>query len=1095
MKLGGPSETVMAGMPSNELCVGEAEPPVLQDVAGNSGAKFRAATVRERSAASTRGAQPRPRFPSSLRLVPVRTSPAPKRLFGWLLVAAASSALWLGSAVLQAASDSLPGDYPSGTYQGRNLTELFRHKQAESRRRAQGIALSASRAALRQDNGEIAILDDSAGVVLRPNAFDLNESSLTFTRVGDAYTAEPAVLGFDPDIEPQAIPLVLSDDDAERVALPFAFPFFDKTYSEVFVHSDGNVTFEEPEASSTSRSFARMAAGPPRIAPLFTDLDPSLPQAAVTAHLAANRVVVTWRDVPEFRFAGTGRRQTFQLALHQDGRIEFHYASINLTDIVVGLVPGRLQGDTAAADLSDGLAEPAPGGLAEIFTRGTAIDTVAVTQQFYRNHGDAYDFLVLFNNMGLQSGPGSFAFELNIRNDVDGIGSPQPDANPIFDFGSAFGSPVRLQSYLNMGPLANYPDDPAARIPILGHNTTLSVLGQEAGHRFLVYLRFLDLATGRPSSALLGRQNAHWSFFFHSDASVGEGNRIVDKGMVSPRFETTAAVEKYGELDQYVMGLRSADEVQPSFLVENPSTPRSASSPPAVGVTFDGTRKEITVDMIIAAEGERSPDVSVSQKDWTFAFILLVPEGSDPPAADIEKIDRIRTEWQEFFSQAVDQRGSARTNLVNLLHLSTWPAAGVLQGFPAPATVRIDSPLESSLEVLLTSDSPVISVPPVVTMAAGFLEESFVITGNSLGTAELTARVGLPGYDEARTIIQVSNQATDLSLEIESGDNQSAGDGSPLPQPVVFRLRDRNKLHYSGIPLVVSASGDGIAAPARAVTDSTGRVRVEWRLATAGPLNSLRAEIQGTPAVGSTATAISAGPQPLFSGAGVVNAASFNQGTSSGEPVLTPGGLYSIFGTSLSAGTDSASSPPLPRQLAGTTVSINGTPVPLLHASPLQINFQAPFELNGSAAEVVVTSVAGSSVTVELPITETQPGIFFNAQTGVGAILNADGTPVTQTPPEPGDFVQIFVTGLGAVEPAGRTGIAASVSPLSVTTVSPQVLIGGRQASVVFSGLAPFFTGLYQINAQVPMGLPPGSHTLSVDAGGIRSNEVFLEVQ
>ena len=1011
-----------------------------------------------------------------------------------LLVAAACSALWLGS-VLHAASGSLPGDYPSGTYRGRNLTELFRHKQEESRRRTQGAALSAAQAVLRQDAGEIAILDDSAGVVLRPNAFDLNESSLIFSRVGDAYVAEPAALGFDPDIEPQAIPLALGDDDAERVALPFAFPFFDQAYSEVFVHSDGNVTFEEPEASSTSRSFARMVSGPPRIAPLFTDLDPSQSQAAVTAHLAANRVVVTWRDVPEFRFVGTGRRQTFQLTLHQDGRIEFHYASINLTDIVVGLVPGRLQGDTAAADLSDGVAEPAAGGLAEIFTRTTDIDTVAVTQRFFQNHGDAYDFLVLFNNMGLQAGPGSFAFELNIRNDVDGIGSPQPDGNPIFDFGATFGSPARLQSYLNMGPLANYPDDPTARIPILGRNTTLSVLGQEAGHRFLVYTQFLDPATGGPSSALLGRQNAHWIFFFNSDASVVEGNRIVDKGMVSPRFETTAAVEKYGELDQYVMGLRPADEVQPSFLVENPSTPRSASSPPAVGVTFDGTRKDITVDMIIGAEGERSPDTSVSQKDWSFAFVLLVPERSDPPAADIEKIDRIRTQWQEFFSQAVDQRGSARTDLVNLLHLSTWPAAGVLQGFPAAATVGIDSPLESDLEVLLTSDSPVISVPPVVTIAAGSLEESFVVSGNSLGTAELTARVALPEYDEAKTIVQVRNQATDLSLNIESGNNQSAGDGSTLPQPVVFRLRDRNKLPYAGIPLVVSASGDGIASPSRAMTDSTGRVRVEWRLATAGFPNSLRAEIQGMPGVVSTAEAESLGSKPVFSGAGVVNAASFNLGTSSEERVLTAGGLYSIFGTSLSAKEATASFLPLPRQLAGTTVSINGTPVPLLHVSPEQINFQAPFELNGSVAEVLVTSAAGSSATIAVSITQTQPGIFFDTQTGFGAILNADGTPVTQRTPGPGDFLQIFATGLGAVEPGGRTGIAASASPLSVTTVSPQVLIGGREASVVFSGLAPFFAGLYQINVQIPVELPPGRYMLSVSAGGVRGNEVFLEVR
>ncbi len=210
---------------------------------------------------------------------------------------------------------------------------------------------------------------------------------------------------------------------------------------------------------------------------------------------------------------------------------------------------------------------------------------------------------------------------------------------------------------------------------------------------------------------------------------------------------------------------------------------------------------------------------------------------------------------------------------------------------------------------------------------------------------------------------------------------------------------------------------------------------------------------------------------------------------------MTPGGLYSIFGTSLSAGMESAGALPLPRQLAGTTVSVNGTPVPLLHVSPLQINFQAPFELNGLTAEVLVTSAAGSSGAIEVSITQAQPGIFFNAQTGTGAILNADGTPVTQRTPGPGDFLQIFVTGLGAVEPAGRTGLAASPSPLSLTALSPQVFIGGREVSVVFSGLAPFFVGLYQINARIPVELAPGRYAFSVSAGGVRSNEVFLNLQ
>jgi len=55
------------------------------------------------------------------------------------------------------------------------------------------------------------------------------------------------------------------------------------------------------------------------------------------------------------------------------------------------------------------------------------------------------------------------------------------------------------------------------------------VIGQEAGHRWLAFLEFSDV-NRQPSDALLGRDLAHWSFFFNSDASVMEGNRIQDLG-------------------------------------------------------------------------------------------------------------------------------------------------------------------------------------------------------------------------------------------------------------------------------------------------------------------------------------------------------------------------------------------------------------------------------------------------------------------------------------------------------------------------------------------------------------------------------------
>ena len=545
-------------------------------------------------------------------------------------------ALSLTIAVGMPAADATRESF-DGTYRGRVVSELLRHQQETLRAGFVASLSTPEQASVRDDIGNIAILDDSDGVVLRPNDFDLNELSVTLRPGNTGYTAEPFALGFDEQAQTLGSPIPLGDDDADSVVLPFSFPFFDQVHDVIWVHSDGNLSFVEPEASSTARSLSRAAGGPPRIAPLFTDLDPSQADSQVTAFPAADRVVFTWDNVPEFTFFGVGRRQTFQAVLHADGRIDFHYPAVNLSSIVVGVMPGHFEDDVRAVDFSVGTPDAMPGALAEIFTDRRDVDPVAVTQKFYRNHGDAYDFIVLFNDLGLPAGPGAFAFELNIRNEVEGIGSPQPDGNPIFDFGVPFGSLLRLQSFLNMGPLSNFPEDPATTIPLLGHNNTLSVFGQESGHRFLVYVGFLDPVTQSVSTAWLGRQAAHWSFFFNSDASVLEGNRIADNGMTSPQFETVAAVEKYSDLDQYLMGLREADEVSPSFYVDNPSIPRSQGSPPAIGVTFDGTRREVTMDMIIAAEGPRRPQPSVAQKDFNFAFVLLVREGEDPSAETLDK--------------------------------------------------------------------------------------------------------------------------------------------------------------------------------------------------------------------------------------------------------------------------------------------------------------------------------------------------------------------------------------------------------------------------------------------------------------------------
>ena len=984
------------------------------------------------------------------------------------------------------------------------MAALFRHRQAELGRAKAGSLspatgqLAPQIPAFLPDAGNIAILDDSEGVVVRPNAFDLQQRTLRFTPFDAAasqYTAAAQALNFDGNADTAGTPLIgLGDDDARLVPLPFAFPFFGQRHTSVYINSDGNLTFGAADTSSDPRSVGRAISGPPRLCPFFDDLDPTQSGASVRYLAAPDRAVITWDQVPEYASSGVGPRQTFQVTLYPDGRIEFHYQSITGQSAVVGIAPGAQANGVTAADFSVGVSAPAAGAIFEAFTQSPSIDFVGVSQKFYRNHDDAYDYIILFNTVGFsgEPDPSGFAAERNIRNQVRGIGGVLR-SNPIFDDGPAWGSALRLQSFVNMSQLSSYPADPTANIAILGPNNTLSVLGQESGHRFLAYVRYLDPISGRPSLNLLGRANAHWSFFFDSDASVVEGNRIEDMGAgQSPRFATTGAVQHYGPFDQYLMGLRSPDDVPASFVVLNPSVGLPTGALPMTGIRFNGTRQDITVQMIVAAEGKRVPDSTVSQKRFNYAFALLIPAGTQPSASDLAKIDGIRQAWEGYFGPAVDNRGSAQTGLVKQLQLSTWPAGGVLKGNSGAATVSIAAPASAMLTIQLSAANDAITVPASVSIAAGATSTGFTITGNHLGVAGLTATASDPAFDAAQTFVQVREDPTQLHLDVVSGASQQGGAGGNLPQRVVLRVHDDNGVPFSGVGVTLSASADGVVTPAHVLTDSSGQASVTWRLATSTGTNTLSASLDAASSVAAATTAAGL-PQPVFTAAGVVNAASFNQGASAANTAIAPGSLVSIFGSALSNGTLGAASFPLPTTLLSTSVTMNGVAAPLIYVSPDQINLQVPFEISGSSAQILITTGAGPSAPVNVPVATAQPGIFFSTVSGAGVILqNATGALTAVQPARAGDFLQIYATGLGAVAPAGLSGFAAPASPPAQTSIRPQVTIGGQPATVVFAGLAPGFAGLYQVNVQVPAGIPPGIQNVTLTINGLISNAVQI---
>lgn len=980
------------------------------------------------------------------------------------------------------------GEAWSGTYRGRVLTERFLHDQ--SRQRPVAALSQRSVSASHADRGQIAVIDTSGGVVAEPNFLDLQGASIFFTPSGDGYSGQARPVAFDQTARTNGIPLALGDDDTQRISLPFSLTFFGGTYSEVFVNSDGNLTFGAGDDDTSARSLPRAIAGAPRIAPLYIDFNPAEIAAQVRAYVASDRLVFTWDGVPVF---GSSRRQTFQVEVRSDGSIAFHYLSISLNEAIVGIFPGGGISEPDPVDLSDAFTVGAGGG-AELFSLFANLDELTATRRFYANHADIYDFVFLFNNFGLSPGAGTFAYELNVRNDIVGIGDVLI-GEETFDLGAEFGSPKRLASFLNMGSLSAYPADPTQRIPIIGENHTLSVMTHEAGHRWGVYTQFVDPVTKQVSDALLGRGLAHWSFFFNSQGSVIEGSDIVDRGPgASPRFLTSTPVTRYGEFDQYIMGLRAPEEVAGSFLVEQPQGAGSTSPSrvPMSGVTFDGTRKNISIDDIVATEGPRLPDHSMAQRSFNFAFVLMVEDGGPAPSEqDIAKLDRIRREWEPYFERATGYRAEANTELRQGLHLSVWPRAGILVDHTTFASVRIDKPLDQDLSIAVTSDSAAIFTPGFVTIPKGQTSASAPITGAFPGTATLQAAASAPGlaFDSPTAKIRVLPVEGPFVISVLSGMDQNGVAGAPLGEPIVVQVSDGNQTPISGIAVLAQPSGNGQATVLGSPTGANGKVEIAWTLDNSSTPNSLTLRIPGSN-VATTVSAKALKGQPAFSAAGVVNGASFQAGG------VSPGSIATVFGSNLAATTASTDRFPLPRTLAETQLFVNGVPVPLFYVSPKQINFQVPFSIASNNVLIQVVAASGASASVAVPVTAVQPGLFFSPTTNVGAMsFPADGSNAAQRAAQPGEFIELYGVGLGAVNSAPEIGEPASGFFLGRTVLEPTVSVGGRVLTAGFSGLAPGFAGLYQINFSLPRDLLPGRYEVLVTIDGIESNVVFLDVE
>jgi uncharacterized protein (TIGR03437 family) len=232
---------------------------------------------------------------------------------------------------------------------------------------------------------------------------------------------------------------------------------------------------------------------------------------------------------------------------------------------------------------------------------------------------------------------------------------------------------------------------------------------------------------------------------------------------------------------------------------------------------------------------------------------------------------------------------------------------------------------------------------------------------------------------------------------------------------------------------------------------------------------------------------------------------------------VAPGDIVALFGEQLSFdGFSGASSVPLPTQLGGATVLVNGRAAPLYSVSQSpsydQIDLQIPLETAVGTAQVQVQRDGLTGNTVSVQVASRAPRILLAGGSSFGAIQNAKdlsypapvgyfGPGAVSHPAQVGDTLTIYAIGLGATNPAVGTNVPApGAEPLARLTATPVVnfgdtIFGTIGATPSYAGLSPGSVGLYQVNVAIPPGVPSGLVTLTLMFPDSNSNSVQIAVQ
>lgn len=238
-------------------------------------------------------------------------------------------------------------------------------------------------------------------------------------------------------------------------------------------------------------------------------------------------------------------------------------------------------------------------------------------------------------------------------------------------------------------------------------------------------------------------------------------------------------------------------------------------------------------------------------------------------------------------------------------------------------------------------------------------------------------------------------------------------------------------------------------------------------------------------------------PALAQSSVAIVNGASFK----AGFPV-SPGSWASAFGDFASVGITTETQNgvlPVPTTLGGVQVLVNDVAAALNYVGPGQINFIVPAGTAEGKQPLKITVSGLTTFDGFINVWPVSPGIFIKVFADVlqpGAVLNQDFSENgPNNPAQRGEVIQIYGTGGDFASFPDPSGAAAPASPLILTSTAPKAYVSVAEAAVQFSGLAPGFAALWQVNVVVPnQPFVSGQVPLFIEASTLSSNVVSIWV-